>query len=266
MGVVTNAPQVSTGQGQRLDSTPGQAGPQRVGLWAHYRKLWFYNLHRFQGDNAREMREYFAQIAIGEIEEFLPLAGAKVLDVGGARGEFCATLHRLRGCDATNLEPVPGDFLWHQNVIANADKMPFPDGQFDLVICRGVIEHIPHEAQVPSLREIARVTRPGGLCYVVIPPWYTPHAGHKLKPFHVLPFRAAKFLREQVFRKKVPGDSLAQLGLYPVTFAGMLRMIRQSGLTLAATRDTHFRLHALTRVPLLREVLVPAAAFILRKP
>jgi len=228
--------------------------------------LWFYNFHRFKGDNARLMREYFAEVAITEIEEFEPLAGKKVLDVGGARGEFCAALHRLRNCDAFNLEPAPREFLWHQNVVASADHIPFNDNSFDVVICRGVIEHIPHEHQLPSLREMFRVAKPHGPVYVVIPPWYSPHAGHKLKPFHVLPFKVARFLRELVFRKKVPGNSLAELHYHPVTFRRMLSLIRRSGFDLLATRDTHFRLHALTRVPLLREVLVPAVAFILLKP
>jgi SAM-dependent methyltransferase len=234
-------------------------------LWDHYRRLWFYNFHRFEGDNARQMRDYFARVAIGEIEQFLPLAGCKVLDVGGARGEFCAALHRFRGCDATNLEIAACDFLWDRNVIASADAIPFADSTFDAVVCRGVIEHIPPERQLPSLREIRRVLKPGGVAYLVIPPWYNPHAGHRLKPFHALPFPVAKFLRQAIFRKKVAGNNRAQLGLHPVTFARMRRLVAGAGLSLLATRDTHFRLHFLTALPIVRELFVPAVAFLATK-
>ena len=46
----------------------------------------------------------------------------------------------------------------------------------------------------------------------------------------------------------------------------MLKMIKVSGFQLVTTRDTHLRLHGLTKIPLLREVAVPAVTFILKKP
>ena len=41
-----------------------------------------------------------------------------------------------------------------------------------------------------------------GIGYFVIPPWYNPHAGHGLKPFHIFPFAIAKFLRNLFFKKE----------------------------------------------------------------
>jgi hypothetical protein len=43
----------------------------------HYRKLWFFNFHRFEADNYRLMSEYFAELFIDEIEEFMPLSGRR---------------------------------------------------------------------------------------------------------------------------------------------------------------------------------------------
>ena len=232
----------------------------------HYRRLLFFALHRFEGDNYRHMSEYFAGILISEIEEFAPMEGKRVLDVGGADGVFCEVLSRQRQCRATNLDPSPREIVWPDTVIARADRIPFDDNTFDFVICRGVLEHIPLDQQQLSVNEIHRVTRPGGLCHITIPPWYNPHAGHQLKPFHVLPFRVAKFLRKLIFRKSIPGGSYADVGLYPVTFRRMSRLIRSSGFAVLATRDTHLRLHFLTQLPLVRELAVPAASFILRKP
>jgi SAM-dependent methyltransferase len=243
-----------------------------MNLLTHYRKLWFFNFNRLKGDNYARMREYFAGIFISEIEEFTPLLNKKVLDVGGARGEFCKVLNELRHCAAYNLDPAPyeygqykSDFIWPNTQVGTAEKMPFADNEFDLVICRGVLEHIHPKKQQGSLNEMSRVTRSGGFVYLAIPPWFNPFAGHGLKPFHYFPFKIAKFLAEACYGKKIKASSWDEKRLYSITFARMLRMIKNTGLKLLATKDTHLRLHFLTRIPLAREILVPSVAFILRK-
>jgi hypothetical protein len=75
----------------------------------------------------------------------------------------------------------------------------------------------------------------------------------------------AKFLRQLFFRKKLSARSFAEAGLYPITFHRMMIMIQRAGFHVVATRDAHFRLHFMTKIPLLREILVPSAAFILTK-
>jgi ubiquinone/menaquinone biosynthesis C-methylase UbiE len=238
----------------------------------HYKKLWFFNFNRLKDNNYASMREYFAEIFIMEIEEFMPLGGKKVLDVGGARGEFCRVLSEMRGCRAVNLEPSPyeygkyeSDFLWPDTVTGTADSMPFGDSEFDLVMCRGVFEHIYPELQQKSLDEMYRVTKPGGMCYITIPPWFNPWAGHGLKPFHYFPFRTAKFLAEKAYGKKIKESSWRERRLFPVTFRAMRAMIKKSGFEIAATKDTHFRMDVLTRIPVIREIAVPAVAFMLQK-
>ena len=237
----------------------------KINLFNHYRKLLFYSLNRFKGNNISLMREYFAQILIMEIEEFLSVWNKKVLDVGGAKGEFCKVLSEQRKCDAINVDPSPGKYIWPKTKIAFADNIPFDDNEFDIVICRGVLEHIQTEKQQQSLSEMYRVSKTGGICYIVIPPWYNPHAGHSLKPFHIFPFKLAKFLRQLIFRTKIYINSFEEGGLYPITFSRMLKMISTSGFKLIATKDTHFRLHFLTKIPIIREIAVPAVAFILVK-
>lgn len=168
----------------------------KINLFNHYRKLCFFAFNRFRSNNYQLMREYFAQILIMEIEKFTPIWNKKILDVGGARGEFCKVISEKRKCDAINLDPYPGKYIWPKTIIGFADNMPFDDNEFDLVICRGVLEHIPKEKQQQSVNEMYRVTKIGGICYIMIPPWYNPHAGHHLKPFHIFPFKLAKYLRQ----------------------------------------------------------------------
>jgi SAM-dependent methyltransferase len=232
----------------------------------HYGRLWFFLRHRFEDDNYRLMREYFAGILIEEVEEFLPLRGATILDVGGGRGEFCGVISRLRGARAVNLDPWnPDPLIWPDCLAASAESIPFADGSFDLVICRGVLEHMPPGTRAGAVRELRRVTRPGGLCYISIPPWFNPHAGHGMKPFHLLPFGAAKFLKEHLFGYRTESASYADEYLFPITCRETEGLIRKAGLAVAATRDTHLRMHFLAGVTLLREVMVPVVTYITRR-
>jgi SAM-dependent methyltransferase len=45
--------------------------------------------------------------------------------------------------------------------VADACRLPFQDGQFDKVLCTGVLMHISHD--LDAVRELIRVLRPGGL-------------------------------------------------------------------------------------------------------
>ena len=236
-----------------------------INLLDHYKKLYFYAFNRFKDDNYQKMREYFSQIVILEIEEYLSVNNKKLLDVGGARGEFCKVFYEKRNCDAVNLDPNPRKYIWPKTYVGFADNMPFSENGFDIVLCRGVLEHIPSEKQQISVNEMYRVIKKGGICYIMIPPWYNPHAGHQFKPFHVLGFKAAKCLRELFFKNKISANSFEEARLYSITFKKMKKMILKSGFIILATRDTHFRLHFLTKIPLLREVMIPSIAFILTK-
>lgn len=47
--------------------------------------------------------------------------------------------------------------------------MSFPDNVFDVVFNAGVMEHFDKNGRREALREMARVTKPGGIVYVAIP-------------------------------------------------------------------------------------------------
>ena len=92
-------------------------------------------------------------------------AGARVLDLGAAAGSFSCprqdvTLVRL------DLEPPParGSGFY---VAADAARLPFADGVFDLIVSNHSLEHFP-DLEV-SVREIGRVLKPGGGLYIAVP-------------------------------------------------------------------------------------------------
>lgn len=106
--------------------------------------------------------------------KFIDFAGAagtaSVLDVGCGTGSLISTLaldpahERLRGIDASPAYVAyAGAALSDPRVqieVGDACALPFPDGDFDCALAMLVLQFIPDSAR--ALREMRRVTRPGG--------------------------------------------------------------------------------------------------------
>ena len=122
--------------------------------------------------------ERTAQQALRDVESLLgrPLrAGERVLDAGCGTGYLAAGLRRARpdayvvGSDlsAGMLGNAREAGAWPL-VQGDAERLPFRDGSFDLVVARGVLHHLP---DVPAaLREWRRVLAPGGAVVLVSEP------------------------------------------------------------------------------------------------
>jgi SAM-dependent methyltransferase len=105
----------------------------------------------------------------------LPAPGRRTLDLGcgeGRLGRFLQSLgHQVVGIDAsatmvrlaaTYAPPVP-------SVVADAARLPFPDGAFDLVVAYMSLHDIDPMPQ--AVAEVARVLEPGGrLCLAIVHP------------------------------------------------------------------------------------------------
>lgn len=88
---------------------------------------------------------------------FAPVSGRFVaMDVNEA---YLETLRRSHQGTATESRVT--------TVCADAGRLPFEDGEFDLVVSFEVIEHVPDEKA--ALREIFRVLKPGGQFFFTIP-------------------------------------------------------------------------------------------------
>ncbi|MEZ4473435.1 MAG: class I SAM-dependent methyltransferase [bacterium] len=94
-------------------------------------------------------------------------AGRTALDVGCRAGHQTRWLQE-RGYTVTSID-VEALFDGAQVVDANA-SLPFKTGSFDLVWCSEVIEHLADPAF--SLKELVRVTRPGGELILTTPNSY----------------------------------------------------------------------------------------------
>ncbi len=117
------------------------------------------------------------------------LSHARLLDVGASHGlislalaERCAFVAgidvdraALRAAADEPRDPARAGFA-----LASGMALPFADASFEVVVCNHVYEHVPDPFRL--MAEIARVLKPGGLCYFA--------GGHRLQlvePHHRLP-------------------------------------------------------------------------------
>lgn len=111
-----------------------------------------------------------------------PLAGAKVLEIGSAPGDYLVRLSRTFGCIPYGVEYAPVGFAMNQRtfrrngldpsniILADAFSDSFQErfkGFFDVVISRGVIEHFSDVR--PILGTHLALAKPGGYLVVSVP-------------------------------------------------------------------------------------------------
>jgi len=127
----------------------------------------------------RFMGRYSVQLA-PQLAEFAGVRGGqRVLDVGSGPGALTSELVRRVGAEAVTAVDPSAPFVAaaqarHPAVEvlrASADDLPFDDGAFDAALAQLVVHFMADP--VAGLREMARVTRPGGVVAVCV--W--DHAG-----------------------------------------------------------------------------------------
>jgi SAM-dependent methyltransferase len=98
--------------------------------------------------------------------------------------------------------------------------------QFDLVILKDVIEHIPNQENfIPQLHKFLK---PGGMVFYAFPPWYMPYGGHQ----QVLP---GKLASKMPWYHLLPGPTYSwALKLFGVNASGIKTMheIKSTGISI----------------------------------
>ncbi|MEU9455889.1 class I SAM-dependent methyltransferase [Streptomyces sp. NPDC048277] len=104
--------------------------------------------------------------------------GDRLLDVGTGTGTVAAAAW-ARGARVTAVDAEPGMVARAARAVPEADvrlaslpRLPFPDDEFDVVVGNFVLNHVGRPGE--TLRELRRVTRPGGRMAVTI--WAAPPA------------------------------------------------------------------------------------------
>lgn len=162
---------------------------------------------------ARDRRQYFNQLAVTSRKYYIPYLseymkigeGVNVLEIGCGEGgnllpfaqDGCSVLgvdlseDKIRAAERFFAEEgAQGRFL-ASDIFAVKEL----EGQFDLILCHDVIEHISDKEEF--MRRTRAYLRPGGIAFFAFPAWQMPFGGHqqmcsnrrlaRLPYFHLLP-------------------------------------------------------------------------------
>ncbi len=91
-----------------------------------------------------------------------PIPAQKILDVGCGQNKYPGAI----GIDSN--PRADADVIHDLGVL----PYPFADSEFDRIICRHVIEHVPDVMSFVS--ELHRITKPGGVIKIVTPHYSNP--------------------------------------------------------------------------------------------
>ena len=117
----------------------------------------------------------------------LPLpADASVLDAGCGSGRTLEELSPYGDVYGIELDPGAADVARARGrgevQIGRLEELPWDDGRFDLITCLDVIEHTPDDRV--TLRELRRVSRPGGFLLVTVPAYQGLWSTHDVANHH----------------------------------------------------------------------------------
>jgi SAM-dependent methyltransferase len=171
--------------------------------------------------------------------------GASSLEIACADGMVSRHLAKA-GAQATALDLT--DALFDDSaraagvrlIEADAAAMPFPDAEFDLVCSFNAFEHVADPEAV--LREAIRVTKPGGIIYLLFGPLYWSSYGLHAMLSVTVPFCQVLFDRPAL------ESYVAERGLAPIPFATL------NGWTVGQFRDLWHRHRASLEPEVYREI------------
>ena len=220
------------------------AAPSPDALKAAVRRHWEEEPCNTRYSGATQRQQYFAELTasryalepnIPKLARFDQARGKRVLEIGVGYGvDFVNWVKGgavATGVDFTQAAiDLTREFLDLQGLSrsgyplmrADAERLPIPDGIFDLVYSYGVLHHTPDTPR--AFREAARVLKPGGELRAMIyhvPSWtafnlWLYHALFQLKPFRTF--------------KQVVFDTVESPGTKAYSVAEAEALLRQAGL------------------------------------
>ena len=248
-----------------LSRTDPRVRPWRADLRRSVRLFGDFRVE--QTDPAR-FYSALAEDSVAQLSQYVPLAGAGLLDVAGGAGYFRDAFQRA-GATYFALDADVGELaglgeIAAGTVVGSGMCLPFADASVDVCYSSNVLEHVPDPWLMAD--EMLRVTRPGGIVFLSYTVWHGPWGGHETSPWHYLGGMRAR----RRYRRTHGHEPKNRFGesLFAVTVReGVAWAGRQTaGEVLAMMPRYNPRWsHWLSRVPVLRELVTWNLVVVLRK-
>jgi len=106
---------------------------------------------------------------------------------------------------------------FHPDIVGDIHNLPFGDNSLDAVICLAVLEHVEEPQQ--AVKEIYRVLKPGGYCFIYVPFLYYYHPlKNYYQDFYRFTYDGARYLTrdfKSVEIQNVRGSLATIFNLFP---------------------------------------------------
>jgi SAM-dependent methyltransferase len=187
-----------------------------------------------------------------------------VLDLGCGFGDFGGELARL-GCRVTLADDesyVLPEYSHLPFRRFNIDQDDFGSlGQFDLVICSNVLEHLPRPERLLASAHL--LLNPTGKFYLSWTNWLSPWGGHEFSPFHYLGVSRGHWIYDKLVGKPRPHTPFKNL--FPTRIGSVLRTLKANPhIRIARIAPRYYPEFAfIVRLPLAREFLTWNCAVLL---
>lgn len=182
------------------------------------------------------------------VNEFMPITkDMAILEIGCGEGGNMKPFLDM-GCDVVGIDLNAGQiknakvyFANHPNVgnlkliLRDIYKMK-PDelGEFDLIIMRDVIEHIPNQEKFMAY--VKQFLKPTGKFFLGFPPWYMPFGGHqqimkhkyfsKLPYYHLLPMPIYNVILKMVEKNDKVRNELIEIKETGISIERFRRIVK----------------------------------------
>jgi SAM-dependent methyltransferase len=177
-------------------------------------------------DSRKESPEWaiIRKVRLTHWQELFSIApGQRVLDAGCGNGEYTVLARQATaGVWAFDLSPrmvdnarrrlIRNNLEIEELTVGSVTSISYPDNSFDVVLCMGVIQHVPDRARQSAVNELGRVLRPGGRLYISGPNLLAYHwrlALWLMRQFGFLPKGKMRFHTPGQLRRLVRGAGLA---------------------------------------------------------
>ncbi len=105
------------------------------------------------------------------VRSYVPLENKQILDIGCGIGTYVKRFldfsPHVYGLDVDEERLKVGAATIMNLALARSETLPFRDNSFDITFMNEVLEHVEDDAQ--TVREVLRVTRPGGHVIIYVP-------------------------------------------------------------------------------------------------